>query len=82
MATPRRPGSTSVMSAPPMRKVPSVMVSRPAMDLSRVVLPHPEGPSRAKNSPSAMDRSTPSTPRTPLGYCFTRPSMTIVAVMT
>ena len=38
--------------------------SKPAIRRRQVVLPEPEGPSMAKNSPSAMSRVTPSTART------------------
>src|SRR5215204_2421135 len=37
--------------------VPDVGVSRPATMRSVVVLPHPEGPSRAKNEPCGTSRS-------------------------
>jgi hypothetical protein len=36
----------------------------PAISRRQVVLPEPDGPSMAKNSPSAISRSTPSTART------------------
>src|SRR5262245_17871354 len=38
--------------------------SNPAIKRSVVVLPEPDGPSRVKNSPGAMSRSTPSTATT------------------
>src|SRR5262249_20096744 len=38
-----------------------VGVSRPAMMRSNVVLPHPDGPSSTKNSPSCTLREMPST---------------------
>src|SRR5690606_15451519 len=38
--------------------VPAVGLSRSAMTLSRVVLPHPEGPMKETNSPFPMARST------------------------
>src|SRR4029078_341982 len=43
---------------------PAVGCSKPAMRRRQVVLPEPDGPSMAKNSPAAMSRSTPSTART------------------
>ncbi len=49
----------SVRSLPRMSTCPSVRSSRPDMQLSRVVLPHPEGPMTATISPSLTDRSTP-----------------------
>ena len=38
---------------PPMRISPSAAGSKPRITLSRVVLPHPEGPTMATDSPSA-----------------------------
>src|SRR5438094_6087836 len=38
--------------------------SKPAISRSVVVLPEPDGPSRVKNSPGAMSRSTPATAAT------------------
>ena len=52
--------------------MPAVTRSKPAMSLSTVVLPDPDGPSIEKNSPSAMSRSTPSTARTS-PKCLLRP---------
>jgi hypothetical protein len=43
---------------------PEVGCSKPAMRRRQVVLPEPEGPSMAKNSPGTMSRSTASTART------------------
>src|SRR6202011_5123155 len=39
---------------------PSSAVSRPARQRSVVVLPQPLGPSRTRNSPSSISRSSPS----------------------
>src|SRR5262245_20600385 len=47
-----------------MRTCPAVGCSKPAISLRHVVLPEPEGPSMAKNSPATISRSTPSTART------------------
>src|SRR6266567_7555645 len=59
---PRARGGTSPSTrSPPMRISPALGRSRPAIIRSSVVLPHPDGPSSTKNSPSRMDRSTPST---------------------
>src|SRR2546421_2390232 len=50
---------------------PDVGRSSPAIMRSRVVFPEPEEPSRTRNSPSRIDRSTPSTAwRSP--KCFLR----------
>src|SRR5262245_18816457 len=47
-----------------MRISPASGCSKPAMRRRQVVLPEPDGPSMAKNSPAAIARSTPSTART------------------
>ena len=39
---------------------PASGVTKPATERSVVVLPHPDGPSRVKNSPGATARDTPS----------------------
>ena len=44
-----------------MTMSPAVCFSRPAIIRKRVVLPHPDGPRRTRNSPSRTARSTPST---------------------
>src|SRR4249919_2526413 len=49
------------MSLPPRLMVPDVGVSRPATIRNVVVLPHPEGPSSAKNEPVGTSRSRSST---------------------
>ena len=64
MFTGRRLGGTWVTSWPSIRMRPSSGVSSPATMRRSVVLPQPEGPSRAKNSPSSMDRDTLSTATT------------------
>src|SRR6187549_2317549 len=48
-------------SAPSIRIAPSSGRSNPAMTLSRVDLPQPEGPTIATNSPSPTAKLTPST---------------------
>ena len=47
--------------SPKMQISPAVGDSKPEISRRQVVLPDPEGPSMAKNAPSAMVRSTPST---------------------
>src|SRR5215470_16059491 len=54
-------GGSSLTSFPPIRMSPEVCVSSPAIILSSVVLPQPDGPRSTRNSPSLMLRSTPST---------------------
>src|SRR5688572_33349033 len=49
---------------------PDVGCVTPSMISTVVVLPAPFGPSRPKHWPSAIEKETPSTARTP-GYCFT-----------
>src|SRR5919201_1468108 len=60
-------GATSVTSRSPIKTAPSVTSSRPAMQRSSVVFPHPEGPTSTMNSPSSIFSETPSTARTPFG---------------
>src|ERR687897_192773 len=52
------------MSWPSMMIWPSVGVSSPAIMRNSVVLPQPEGPSKAKNSFCAMSKETSSTAAT------------------
>src|SRR5690349_15663466 len=61
MLTSRLLGGTSVTSLPCSRTSPFEGGSKPAIILMVVVLPHPDGPRREKNSPSAMPRVTPLT---------------------
>src|SRR5256712_5120861 len=62
MAIPRARGGTSPSTRwSPMCISPDVGRSSPAIMRSRVVFPEPEEPSRTRNSPSRIDRSTPST---------------------
>ena len=56
MPMPRSFGSSQVTFLPLMKICPAVMSSRPAMQLSRVDLPQPDGPSSTRNSPSATSR--------------------------
>ncbi len=52
---------------PAMRNSPEEMSSRPAIMLSVVDFPQPEGPTRMTNSPSAMSRLKSSTASAPSG---------------
>src|SRR5437879_2309326 len=52
-------GATRLTTLPPMLTSPSVISSSPAIIRSKVDLPHPEGPTRTQNSPSAISMSTP-----------------------
>src|SRR2546428_12972685 len=59
---PRALGGTSPSTrSPPMWISPEVGRSSPAIIRSCVVLPEPEEPTRTRNSPSRIERSTPST---------------------
>ncbi len=58
MPMPRSLGSSQVTFLPLMKIWPSDTSSSPAMQLSSVDLPQPEGPSSTRNSPSAMSRSS------------------------
>src|SRR5262245_60014813 len=54
--------------APSISTVPASARSKPATMFSRVVLPQPEGPTIATNSPSSTARSMPSITRSaPVG---------------
>ena len=61
MFTFRSYGGTSSTGSPSSRMWPSVGTSKPASMRSVVVLPHPDGPSRLKNSPFGIARSMLST---------------------
>ena len=56
MPMPRSFGSSQVTFLPLMKIWPSETSSSPAMQLSRVDLPQPDGPSSTMNSPSATSR--------------------------
>ena len=58
------PSSMASTRSPSMLTSPSVGRSSPATRLSRVVLPEPERPMRARNSPGASDRLTSRTAHT------------------
>src|ERR1019366_3264554 len=59
----RSRGGTPFTTRPPIEIVPSVGSSRPAMRRSAVDFPHPEGPTRTRNSPPATSRSSPERTR-------------------
>jgi hypothetical protein len=58
MAMSRSFGCNSLTRFPAMRISPEVMSSSPAIILSSVDLPQPDGPTSTTNSPSLMVRST------------------------
>ena len=59
MAMSRLEGCSSLTRRPAMRISPPVTVSSPAMVLSRVDFPQPEGPTRTRKPPSSISRSMP-----------------------
>jgi hypothetical protein len=65
MAMSRSFGGIPLTTRSPMRRVPLEMSSRPATIRSAVVLPHPDGPTRTMNSPSAMSRLSSRTASVP-----------------
>src|SRR6478752_3292865 len=64
MAMSRSLGGTSLTTSPPIRISPPVMSSSPAIILSVVDLPQPDGPTSTTNSWSAISRSMPRTAST------------------
>src|SRR5215469_4352215 len=67
MAMSRSFGALLFTTVPPMSSSPEVMSSSPAIMLRVVDFPHPDGPTRMMNSPSAMSRLMSSTPTAPSG---------------
>src|SRR5689334_17473470 len=56
MAMSRSLGGTSLTTRSPIRRVPEVISSRPAIIRRLVVFPQPEGPTSTMNSPSPISR--------------------------
>src|SRR5262245_22310717 len=73
-------GSTPFMSRPPTRIVPALGSSSPTINESSVDFPQPEGPTRMKNSPSAIVRLTSRTAAPPEENAFDTRSRTISAI--
>src|SRR5579884_122704 len=82
MAMSRERGGSSVTSRPPIEIVPSVTSSRPAIIRRSVDLPHPDGPTRTRNSPLPIVSDTPSTAVTPPEKTLLTLSRTISATRT
>src|SRR3984885_10992677 len=61
MARLRSFGHMLFIGLPPMRTTPAVGTSKPAIIRSVVVLPHPDGPTMTRNSPSSTSRFRSST---------------------
>ena len=55
MPTSRFHGGSAVTSWPSIRTLAGLGLVKPAISRSRVVLPQPEGPRKAKNSPGSID---------------------------
>src|SRR5215216_2010767 len=82
MAILRARGGRSLTTRPSIRTSPQPGCLSPAMVRSRGVLPHPEGPSRTRYSPSSVARSTPSTAWTrPPSNCLTSPRTSTTCCM-
>ena len=58
MASLRLAGASPVTSRPSMEMVPLLVSSSPAISLSSVDLPQPEGPTKTTNSPFSISRSS------------------------
>ena len=69
------------MTAPAMKTSPSVGCSKPEIILKMVVLPHPLGPRREKNSPFSMVNETSFTAAIPPNRLETFFSSTSIRVM-
>src|SRR5437868_15214796 len=64
MAMSRSLGSSQVTLRPPIQIWPALTSMSPAMALSRVDLPQPDGPSRTRNSDCSTSSSSPVRTRT------------------
>ena len=65
MAMSRSFGGRSFTTRSPIKMVPPVISSSPAIDRSAVDFPHPEGPTSTMNSPSFTSRFKSSSALTP-----------------
>jgi hypothetical protein len=79
MATSRCLGRSASTARPPIETDPVSCVSSPAMILSSVDFPQPDGPSSVRNSPSAMSSETPRSTATAPKFLVT-PSMVTPAI--
>src|SRR4051812_30715955 len=80
MARLRSFGSMSFTTRSPMRNSPSLMSSSPTIMFNSVDFPQPEGPTRMKNSPSAMVKSAALTASVPSAKRLVTWSTTISAM--
>src|SRR6185312_4021291 len=67
-------GDMSLTTRPPIESVPAEMSSSPATMRSAVVLPHPDGPTSTRNSPSLIPSVRSNTAWTPLSYTLSTSS--------
>ncbi|MDT4867627.1 hypothetical protein FQZ97_1025490 [compost metagenome] len=72
---------TVFITASSNMRLPSVTSSSPAIMLRVVDLPQPDGPSRTRNSLSAMSRLRFSSAAKPLGYFLPTASNLILATV-
>ncbi len=78
----RRPGTPVASNpSPHQRSVPAVGSTRPAISLSSVVLPQPEGPSSVTNSPRRTARSTGASACRPPEYALRTPATSITGAV-
>src|SRR5262252_4482752 len=82
MAMSRARGGRSVTSRSPIEIVPADTSSSPAIIRSSVDLPHPDGPTRTRNSPLPIVSETPSTATTSPEKTLLTLSRTISAIET
>src|SRR3954451_23409288 len=80
MARLRSRGGLSLTFSPSMTMSPLVMSSRPTIIRSRVDFPHPEGPTRIMNSPSATSMLMSLTAGKPSPYFLTMFFMSMAAI--
>src|SRR3954447_19628032 len=80
MARLRSRGARSLTFLPPMTMSPEVMSSRPTIIRSSVDFPHPDGPTRIMNSPSATSIDTSFTAGNPSPYCLTMFFISMAAI--
>src|SRR5215218_457871 len=80
MAMSRSLGDRVLTTRSPIFMVPLEMSSSPATIRRAVDLPQPDGPTRTRNSPSAMSRSRSWTAWKPLSYCLLTLSRTTSAI--
>src|SRR2546426_2684181 len=80
MATLRSWGGSSLTTRAPMRMVPAVASSRPAIRRSTVDFPQPEGPTRTMSSPSSIASVKSDSARVPPGYTLSTCSSSTRAI--